>query len=265
MERFPFKLDPQSNSENTQLIVNIAKLEETEELHRFLVEHFIASTPTNQLFQLNEPGVDEEILKLRRERPWYLSMIRESENLCLTVRDESAENRLAAICMCAISEKSAPVVPINEVDHKKEEATKLFNGNLHKFKVKINQLVYLHHFLTAVMKTLKEGVDLHAEYQTNSILWLRILTVHLTYSRRGLGKRLIQEAMQMGRDRGAGAILLSAVSHYMFKAAADCGFQTHSTLNYATFEFEGKKPFENDPVLLTEHTKVCFMACSLHK
>lgn len=115
------------------------------------------------------------------------------------------------------------------------------------------------------MKTLKEGVDLHTEYQTDSILWLRILTVHPAYSRHGLGKRLIQEAMQMGRDRGAGAILLSAVSQYMFKAATDCGFQTHSTLDYSTFEFDGKKPFENDTVLLTEHTKARFMARSIPK
>jgi len=129
MDKFPFKLDSGSNLENTQLIVNIAKLEETEELHQFLVDYFIASAPTSQLFQLNEPGVDEEILTLRRKRPWYLDMIRESENLCLTVRDEYAGNQLVAVVICAISEKSAPAVQIKEVDQKKEEATKLFNGN----------------------------------------------------------------------------------------------------------------------------------------
>lgn len=118
-------------------------------------------------------------------------------------------------------------------------------------------------FQTAMMKTLKEGVDLHAAYQTESILWLRILAVHPDCSGRGLGKRLIKEAIQLGRDHGAGTIQLCSNSHYTFKAATDCGFDTHAVLHYATFEFDGVKPFENSPLLLTEHTKVCFMARSI--
>jgi len=89
MNDFPLKLEVASKEDRLiQLVADNAKPEETEELHQFLVNHFISSSPLDQRYQVNETGADGEILKLRRERPWWDDDIRkDAANLCLTVRD----------------------------------------------------------------------------------------------------------------------------------------------------------------------------------
>ena len=110
------------------------------------------------------------------------------------------------------------------------------------------------------MKTLKEGVDLHTEYQTDSILWLRILTVHPAFNRRGIGRKLMELSIEMAKDHGAGAIETNAFSEFTFKAASRLGFETLSELDFATFELNGVRPYENDPLFINEHPKARFMA-----
>lgn len=132
MDGFPLKLEPTTrNGRLIQLVVDIAKPEETEELHHFLVNYFMTSSPLDRLFQVNEPGADEEILKLRRERPWYADVIRNnSVNLCLTVRDESDGGSLVALAINLIEEKEASENKKPEPKNdRRTECSKLSNGN----------------------------------------------------------------------------------------------------------------------------------------
>jgi len=137
MDGFPLKLEVASKEDRRlmQLVADIAKPEETEELHQFLVNHFISSSPLDQLYQVNEPGADEEILKLRRERPWWDDDIRKSANLSLTVRDESAGGSLVALVVNTIEEKIANVNKPPTKSDRRVEYSKLFNGNYKKIKL----------------------------------------------------------------------------------------------------------------------------------
>ncbi len=109
MEKFPIKLDSFINPEDCQpveLFIDIAKPEETEELHQFLLDYFITTEPLRHLLQLDEPGADEEMLKLRRERPWYADIIRRSINLRMSMTVRDAGGRLVALVVNTMEEKS---------------------------------------------------------------------------------------------------------------------------------------------------------------
>ena len=97
-------------------------------------------------------------------------------------------------------------------------------------------------------------------YNTNRILHIGNLSVHPVYTRLGLGKKLIQLSCQVAEANGAGAIEVEALNQYTFQAAVACGFQTHATLDFLSFELDGVKLFENDPVFLNEHPKARLMA-----
>lgn len=131
MDGFPLKLEVASKEDRLmQLVVDIAKPEETEELHQFLVNYFISSSPLDQLYQVNEPGADEEILKLRRERPWWYDDIKkDAANLCLTIRDESAGGSMVALVVNTIEEKIRNVKKPQAKSDRRVEYSKLFNGN----------------------------------------------------------------------------------------------------------------------------------------
>lgn len=143
MKEFPLKLDSFMNPEDDQpveLFIDIAKPEETEELHQFLLDYFISTDPLRKLLQLDEPGTDEEMLKLRRERPWYADVIRRSINLgmSMTVRDREAGGRLVAIVVNTMEEKSPEITNIRytqENDEKRKKASSVTSGNTH-FKIK---------------------------------------------------------------------------------------------------------------------------------
>lgn len=124
MENFPLKLE-----EGSELVVDIAKQEEKQELYQFLVNYFVASYPMRCFFQLNEPGVDEETLKLRRERPWIRNFAENSKNISITVRDDGV---LAGLAVCSIEEKSPTDDSISkkpwEMDLRRQECSKLING-----------------------------------------------------------------------------------------------------------------------------------------
>lgn len=65
---------------------------------------------------------------------------------------------------------------------------------------------------------------------------------------------------QLAEAHGAGAIKVNALNQYTFQAAVACGFHTHATLDFSSFELDGVKIFENDPVFLNEHLKARLMA-----
>ncbi len=133
-EQFPLKLDSFINPEDgksAQLVIDIAKPEETEELHQFLLNNFSSIDPLHKILQLDEPGATEEMLKLRRERPWYSDIIRGSKNLCFTVRDEGNGGSLVALAVNTMEEKSPKITtnldtPVN--DEKMKKANKVYNG-----------------------------------------------------------------------------------------------------------------------------------------
>ncbi len=111
-----------------------------------------------------------------------------------------------------------------------------------------------------MMEVLEEGLDLFSTYQTERILCLYLLCVHPAYGRRGLGRKLIQLSIEMAKDRGTGVIQTTAFNEYTFKAASSLGFDTLADLDFATFELDGMRPYENELTLLTEHPKVRYMA-----
>lgn len=132
MDRFPLKLERiNRNGRIIQLVVDIAKPEETEELHQFLIDYFMTSSPLDRLFQVNESGADEEILKLRRERPWYADVIRnDAVNLCLTIRDNSDGGSLVALAVNIMEEKGASEnKKLEPKSDRRIESSKLSNGN----------------------------------------------------------------------------------------------------------------------------------------
>jgi len=124
MKNFPLKLE-----KGSELVVDIAKQEETQELYQFLMNYFVASYPMSCFFKLNEPGVDEETLKMRRERPWIRDFVENSKNICITVRDGGV---VAGLAICSIEEKSSNDDSISkkpwEMDLRRQECSKLING-----------------------------------------------------------------------------------------------------------------------------------------
>ena len=99
-------------------------------------------------------------------------------------------------------------------------------------------------------EALEEGLDLFSTYRTDRILCLYILCVHPAFNRSGIGRKLIELSIEMAKDRGAGAVQMTALSEYTFKAASALSFDTLAVLDFATFELGGVRPYENDPVLL---------------
>lgn len=111
-----------------------------------------------------------------------------------------------------------------------------------------------------MMEVLEEGLDLFSTYKTERILCLYLLCVHPAYSRRGLGRKLIELSIEMAKDHGTGAIQTTAFNEYTFKAASILGFDTLAELDFATFDLDGVRPYENELVLITENPKVRYMA-----
>ncbi len=133
-ERFPLKLDSFISPEDgkpVQLVIDIAKPVENEELHQFLLSYFSSTDPLHKILQIDEPGATEELLKLRRERAWYADIIRGSKNLCLTVRDEASGGCLVALAVNTMEEKSSKITTNLETlenDEKMKKANKIHDG-----------------------------------------------------------------------------------------------------------------------------------------
>ena len=107
---------------------------------------------------------------------------------------------------------------------------------------------------------LSEGVDLFSEFKTDNIFYLYILSVREDFGRLGLAKKLIQLTIELASTTNAGAIQVEATSEYSAKPMAQLGFRTFKEIDYAKFEYRGKRPLENIPELVHLHPTARLMA-----
>ncbi len=221
---------------NKKLVIDLAKLEEAEEICLFLVQHFFSVSPKVHLFSWDEENPeDEQVQKQNQEMILsYLLDCLNSGPYSLTVRDQTADDRLIAVL-------------INRIEKRPDQAED-------------NQIKFPDRLFFAFTGALKQDVDLYDLYQTDVLIHFCMVSVDEQYGRRGLATKLIELAISLASQCGAGAIKAEALSNYAAKGFAKLGFITHKTIDYASFEYKGVKPLLENEKLLAEHRAATLIA-----
>lgn len=220
-------------SDGKVLQVQLARLDEAEEVNGFLDEHFAAKTPIRQLSAFDREK--DEAKRQKAELDWIRDCLSHSNSLI--IRDRShpdGKHPLVAVQVNKMEERMTSV-PLQE-----EEA--------HPGLIR------------ALFAELSRGVDLFDMYGTDRIFHLCMVAVSEEYSRRGLATKLNELSVEMAIQSGAGAMKAEAVSEYPARSAIKQGFSVINSINYANFLYAGTTPLANVPELVQEHPTVRLMA-----
>lgn len=220
-------------SKGRTLLVDLARPEEAEEILDFLNVHFLPVSPNNHLISYDQPET-QSTEDQEGGTTFFLQVIQECLRTphSLVVRDQSTDQLVA--------------VRINKI-----EDSSAHSGRNHKQPERL---------LFALLDALKKNADLHEKYETNRILHLCMIAVSEQHCGEGLATKLNELSMDLAIQGGAGAIKTEAVSEYAAKSVAKLGFTVISSIDYATFEFNGTKPFADNADLLAEHPTARLMA-----
>lgn len=236
MPDFPFTV--QWLDVNKKLAIDIAKIEEAEEICLFLVQHFFSVSPKVHLFSWDEENPEDEQVQKQNQQLIlsYLLDCLNSGPYSLTVRDQTADDRLIAVLINRIEKR--PSLQAEDT----------------------NQIKLPDRLFFAFTGALKQSVDLYDLYQTDLLIHFCMVSVDEQYGRRGLATKLIELAIPLASQCGAGAIKAEALSDYAARGFAKLGFTTHKTIDYASFEYKGVKPLLENEKLLAEHRAATLMA-----
>lgn len=119
------------------------------------------------------------------------------------------------------------------------------------------------HLLFSIVEKLKDGCDLFQLYRTNKVLHLCGVAVHPSQARKGLASYLYNLSIGLASSAGAGAIAVVTVSTYTIRATTKCGFQVQNKIDYAAYEYNGKRPLADCSKLLLNHSEARFMTQKL--
>lgn len=111
--------------------------------------------------------------------------------------------------------------------------------------------------LHTVLATLEEAVDFFARYEkVNSILEFAMLSVLDEYSGKGIGRKIIKESETRGLKLGCQLATAQSTAIHTQQLHLKNGYKALYTMDYATFEIDGKKIFDMEKMGSTTTAKV---------
>ena len=117
--------------------------------------------------------------------------------------------------------------------------------------------------LTALLQALSDPNNLFHLYKTDKVLDTRFVAVLPDFGRKGLATKLMELSIQLAIQKETGAIQVEAVSEYIARAADKLGYTTLTSVDYASFEYDGIKPLAGNVEMLVDHPTARFMALRL--
>jgi len=225
-------------SDGTELVIDIARPEECNEIMSFLDGNFFSKSPEVHLIgdDKPKPGSEEE----KKKEEFYYNVVLEeclSASNSLTVRNPDKNGEMVA-------------VSVNRVHYEGVKRRDFPPEDVSLFK--------------EMWSVLNEPADgLFSLYKTTKVFHWYMTAVSPPYQRRGIATKLAQLCIQLGVEAGAGAIKVEAESEYTSRLADKLGFSTLKSVDYATFQYKGTKPLADNRYLLSEHSIARLMARSL--
>ncbi|KAG0723245.1 hypothetical protein GWK47_043039 [Chionoecetes opilio] len=111
--------------------------------------------------------------------------------------------------------------------------------------------------LHTVLSVLEAAVDFFARYKkVDRILELARIIVSEKMGGRGVGRRLVQESEQRGRQLGCQLATSQATAVPSQRLLYRLGYESLYTMDYTTFEIAGDRVFDVDKMLGTPSAKV---------
>ncbi len=117
--------------------------------------------------------------------------------------------------------------------------------------------------LFSILERLEDGCDLFQLYGTDKVLHLFAVAVHPSLGRQGLASHLYNLSIDLAAAAGAGAIAAVTFSKYTIRVTTKLGFKAYKKIDYASFEYRGKRPLADCSELLVDHSEVRFMSRKL--
>uniref|UniRef100_A0A914WMY7 aralkylamine N-acetyltransferase n=1 Tax=Plectus sambesii TaxID=2011161 RepID=A0A914WMY7_9BILA len=183
-----------------------------EELHRFMLEHFRVEEPITRSVGSTKEDVFDFFIDLRDaglRGPYSIAVFNEETH-------ELIGCCLNEVCDIPDHPECGPSGDI----YKRENANKILN------------------FIETVEEELHDLVD------SKRMLKIGVICIHPKYGRRGIGRRLIEESLDMARDENcdhAAAVATARASQGLFEKM---GFQTLREVPYATYSPKGEVIFK---------------------
>lgn len=227
MASFPREIRAKNGQE---FVVDFAEADQAQEVYDFLVPHFFLAKPIRYL----EPcdPLDAGIQKRRMAAVRSLFAGR----LSLAVRDPAGQ--LVAVALNSVERRG---------DDGHDEVPP--SGDNDPWRM-----------VSALHSEMKGELDLFDKYQTDKVLHLFIMAVSSQYVRLGLATTLVELSLELAKANGVGAVYTEATNYHTVTITSKHGFESLRTVDYATFEFEGAKPFAGNDEMLAEFPIASFMA-----
>ncbi len=212
-----------------ELMIQIARPDEAQEVYDFLLDHFFPLAPIRQL------GLYDESEEAKRPA-WIEDLVRDCLRTphSLLVRDACLQHQIVAV---AVNEMKTSITTTKPLTHARPNGSRSCNpaqipvGRLHK----------------AVLENIHRQVDVFSLYNTEKKMEFSIVAVNKNFGRQGLASKLMELSLEIARENGVGVVWTEALSEYTAKLASKFGFDTLKSINYDDFWFEGKKPLANIP------------------
>lgn len=228
---FPITLEfPDGHS---TVVIDIAQPDMADEITDFFEVNLAAVSPNDHILNYDAPPLGSEEEKQNRQA--RLQVIRSvlGSPYSLTAREQTT-GRLVALIW-----------------------NKMITPSMEQPGGTPTRLLY------AIMQALTEDHDLFSLYKTDKVFEIRIVAVSSDFGRKGLATKLMELSIQIAIQNGAGVVETEAVSEYTSRAATKLGFITLKSIDYATYEYDGIKPFAGNEDMLKEHPTARFMVLPL--
>lgn len=205
--------------------IDLAKQEDLDEITEFVRQHYFSPSPMCYFMATFEDDV-----KIKDFVAGYLNF-----PINLTARDSNG--KLLAVVLNELLLPSSQHVDGNMLFKQDEKA-----------------------LVMSIVESLEENLDMFEKFNTDKLFSLTLLSVDQSYGRLGLGNTLVAMSVEVAQFYDAGAAYITPFNSYVAKIAAKQGFETIKSIDYATYELDGKYPLADQKNLLSEHTIVRIMA-----
>lgn len=228
---FNFPMTLELSDGDPTLVIDIAKPDMAEEILEFNKHNLNPVSPNSDIRKYDAPSPEEE----KKRYPFWVEIIRETlASSCSIVAREQNTGRLVAVIYNKMLDPS--------------------------FKDPWKHPNFPKRLLTEIFQALSDPHDLFQLYKTDKVLDTRFVAVTPDFGRKGLATKLMELSIQLAIQKEAGAIQVEAVSEYIARAAAKLGYTTLTSVDYATFEYDGIKPLAGNVEMLADHPTARFMA-----
>ncbi|XP_054015128.1 arylalkylamine N-acetyltransferase 1-like isoform X2 [Hylaeus anthracinus] len=211
-----YTLADSSDRESVGMDYHIQTITKDDKLRilKFLRRFFFRDEPLNHSIQLIPEGEDSTCLELEE----YCSMSAVENNLSLMAVSTSG-----AIVGVMLNGKAEPP--------SKEEPEYITNCENPKFKKILRLLRYV-----------DQNVNRDERYRGMNVLEIRIISVDSSWRGKGIGKALIEKAIEIGREKDFHFVRADCSSFFSGKLCAGLGFEPTYELPYSDYVDEDGKP-----------------------